>query len=259
METTTCIQLSTLPNYIKKGSLYQELQKSQSTGDDAWDGSNGSVASADCNDNVYDNPRKRPCCVRKDGPGYAASNSIVSTSTSSSTTTVTWVEEPYLSFPAQYCRFDAAEALASTTPPRSKAAVAVEVAVEPGSIAAAAATAASALSPPAFPASVLGAVGVMSTLRYWGVEDELPLELVRYLLESEALSLPSSSLSSSLLSSSSSMALPGVDTNIDAGTTNTAVGETACIVHVQGTTTTTSAAAASAPPNLLGVVSLVLY
>jgi hypothetical protein len=31
-------------------------------------------------------------------------------------------------------------------------------------------------------------VGVMSTLRYWGVEDELPLELVRYLLESEELS-----------------------------------------------------------------------
>jgi hypothetical protein len=40
----------------------------------------------------------------------------------------------------------------------------------------------------ALAASVLGAVEVMSTLRYWGVEDKLSLELLRYLLESEELS-----------------------------------------------------------------------
>jgi hypothetical protein len=212
METATFIQLSTLPDYIKKGSLYQELQKSQfqSTGDDGSDGS------------------------------FAGDDNTISTATG--------VEEPYLSFPAQYCRFDVAAALASTSSPLSKAAAAVEAAVEPGSTAAAhtvaaaaaaANTAAGAFSAQVLPASVLGAAGVMSTLRYWGVEDELPLELVRYLLESEELSPPSSP---------SSMALASVDRSIDAGATNTAGGETVCIVHVQGTTTTTSAAAASAPP-----------
>jgi hypothetical protein len=208
METAFFIQMSTLPDYIKKGSFYQELQKSQSTGDDG-DGSDGSFAGDDdFNAHIYDNSKKRSHCGSRVGAVRGALNGTTSTSTSasavrpaatatfSSTTattaisTATGVEEPYLSFPAQYCRFDVAAALTSTTSPRSKAA-AVEVAVEPGSTAAAVAaaqTAASPLSAPTLPASVLGAVGVMSTLRYWGVEDELPLELVRYLLESEELS-----------------------------------------------------------------------
>jgi hypothetical protein len=199
------------------------------------------------------------------GESHASATST-STSTTSCSTATTGVAEPYLSFPAQYCRFDVAAALANTLSLRAiAAAAAVEVAVEPGSTAAAhkaatAPSATSALSDQALPASVLGAVGMMSTLRYWGVEDELPLELVRYLLESEELSPP---LSSSLLLplSSSSRTFPGVDTNIDAGTTNTAVGETACFVNAQGTTPTASVAAASppSPPPAPSLPDLIAY
>jgi hypothetical protein len=254
METTTFIQLSTLPNYIKNGSLYQELQKSRSTDDDVE--GNESVASDDFNAYANDSSGKHPRCVRKDDAEHAASKGIVYTftsafraggevsnasATSTTTTTVstaTEVEEPYLSFPAQYCRFDVAAALANELPVQATATV--KVGVEPGSTAAAAAnTAAGAFCDQALPASVLGAVGVMSTLRYWGVEDELPLELVRYLLESEELSSPSSSSFStssvSSLSLASSKVLEGVGTNIDADSISSS----------------SSAAAQAAPPQLL--------
>jgi hypothetical protein len=136
----------------------------------------------------------------------------------------------YLSFPAQYCRFDVAAALDAPSPRSVKVAkVVVEPTSEP-------LTAAASVADTALPASVLGAVDVMSTLRYWGVEDELPLELLQFLLESEE--LPSSSIAMPIASADTNMdtdtdATTDADADADHGTTH-AAAQSASVAWIAG-------------------------
>jgi hypothetical protein len=169
------VQLSSVPDFIKRGQLFQELCSPAASEKKEFD-----VNGAD----TFSDLAPQECCGDVD----------VDTSAT------------YLSFPAQYCSFDVAAALDAPSPRSVKVA---EVVVEPTSEPLTAAAAG--VADTALPASVLGAVDVMSTLRYWGVEDELPLELLQFLLESEELS-----------SSSIAMPIAHTNTNTDTGATTDA-------------------------------------
>jgi hypothetical protein len=229
-EQSFVVELCQVPEYIKRGRLFQELCSQHEEGEEGEEqvaahreGLDHVVmaATTSVTEGIARRVRSHKALASASASELARRNrkrskeesdevdqSKYSNTTTATSTPMLWSRSGYtLSFPAQYCRFDVAAALglglglglgstaACSQVPAATIATTEAAATSPSTSTASSSSSSSSISAPApmpvpvtYPASVLGAVGVMSTLRYWGVEDELPLELVRYLLESEELS-----------------------------------------------------------------------